>query len=366
MVVLTTLAAEGTPVMTLDLFREWRLAGVEGCVLALHDERDELGGEFEGLGASVDRARIPPSGARRYPAIVRAVASACRARRPSAVLSMPFGWHAFVSWGARLGGVSTTAAHVGSYPPYWQGRAFWKFRAEVLVGRPVTTRLVCCSRYVEEGVRRHFAPFAGNTVVAYNGCDTYGIERRSELARAARPRERLRVGMVARVDSSKDHETLIRAVAVSPRRSDLELWIIGDGAGRPGLEKLVAELAIAGQVRFLGMRRDVPELLAQLDVFAFSVKEDEGLGIALIEAMAAGVPIVATDVGACREVLDDGALGTLVPPRDAPALAAALAEVGAGGHEIEQRTERARAKAHGTFSRQAMAAAYLEALDLDA
>ena len=62
------------------------------------------------------------------------------------------------------------------------------------------------------------------------------------------------------------------------------------------------------------MRRDVPELVGQLDLFVFATTSDEGLGIALIEAMAVGVPVVASDVGACREVLDDGALGLLVPP----------------------------------------------------
>ncbi len=64
-----------------------------------------------------------------------------------------------------------------------------------------------------------------------------------------------------------------------------------------------------------------------MDVFVFSTTAEEGLGIALIEAMAAGVPVVASDVPACREVLDNGALGVLVPPGDAAALAAAIAGV---------------------------------------
>ena len=75
---------------------------------------------------------------------------------------------------------------------------------------------------------------------------------------------------------------------------------------------------------FWGPRSDVPELLGQMDVFAFSTTRDEGFGIALIEAMAAGLPVVASDVPACREVLDDGAAGILVPAGDPAPLAQAI------------------------------------------
>ena len=60
------------------------------------------------------------------------------------------------------------------------------------------------------------------------------------------------------------------------------------------------------RVNFLGSRRDIPDLLSKIDIFVFSVKEDEGFGVALAEAMAAGVPILASDVGACLEILCNG------------------------------------------------------------
>ena len=65
---------------------------------------------------------------------------------------------------------------------------------------------------------------------------------------------------------------------------------------------------------FLGSRTDIPNLLANADIFALSTKGEEGFGIVLIEAMAAGLPIIATDVSACREVLDNGNAGILIPP----------------------------------------------------
>jgi glycosyltransferase involved in cell wall biosynthesis len=112
------------------------------------------------------------------------------------------------------------------------------------------------------------------------------------------------------------------------------------------------------------MRRDVPELVGQLDLFVFATTPDEGLGIALIEAMAAGVPVVASDVGACREVLDDGALGLLVPPYDPVALANAIELVRDEPEVAAARAERARRKAFEVFDAEPMAAAYAEVLGL--
>src|SRR5262249_3313107 len=80
-------------------------------------------------------------------------------------------------------------------------------------------------------------------------------------------------------------------------------------------------------VEFLVSRCDVPEQLGEIDVFAFSTTEKEGFGIVLIEALAAELPIVATDVEACREVLQDGRFGSLVPFGDAEALAAELKRI---------------------------------------
>ena len=112
------------------------------------------------------------------------------------------------------------------------------------------------------------------------------------------------------------------------------------------------------------MRRDVPELVGQLDLFVFATTPDEGLGIALIEAMAAGVPVVASDVGACREVLDDGALGLLVPPRDPAALADAIERVHDAPEAAAERAARARRKAFERFDAGRMAAAYAGLLGL--
>lgn len=134
--------------------------------------------------------------------------------------------------------------------------------------------------------------------------------------------------MVARLEQHKDQPTLIRAMALlRDQGQPLQLWLIGEGSSRPDLEALIAALDLVGSVQLLGSRRDIPQLLAATDLFVFSARPDEGFGIALAEAMAAGVPIVATDVGACHEVLEGGRLGRLVPPQDPEALAEGIREV---------------------------------------
>ena len=364
LVVLTALRAEGTPVMTRDLCVQWKAAGIAPWVLTLFDKPDDLHPEFAALGVPVVRARVPRTGRHRYWAIAREVAGAARALRPRAVLSMPFGWHAFVLAGARWAGVPVTAAHVGNYPPHWHRGAFWKFKAEVLLGRLVTDRLVCCSEYVRGGVLRHFPVPERATAVVYNGCDVAAVEARAARERARRAAGPFRVGMVATLEVHKDHPTLIEAHARLRAWLPAELWLIGNGSRRAELQALAARLGVGTSVAFLGTRRDVPELLGQLDAFAFSAKPDEGLGIALVEAMAARVPIVATDVGACREVLDGGALGALVPYGDAAAMAAALERIAVAPGAFGPVVARAADRARDVFSKEAMARGYAAQLGL--
>lgn len=88
-------------------------------------------------------------------------------------------------------------------------------------------------------------------------------------------------------------------------------------------ERLAASMGLSAMVQFLGVRHDIPELLGEADVFILATKS-EGFGIALIEAMSAGVPVIGSDVPACREVLGQGRCGLLVPVSDPSALAESI------------------------------------------
>jgi len=366
LVVISSLCAEGTPVLTLDLCGRWRSMGIEPAVITLSDSPQDLAPEFARAEIPVHSLNFAKSGRSRFAQLVASVYAVCREQRPQALLSMPFGWHAFLALGARLAGVPSVAAHVGNYPSQSMGAGFSKFRWLVQLGRPVTSKLICCSAYVERGVVDHFGVPLAETQVIYNGVDVDSIARRSAEARArAARREPLVVGMVARYEVHKDQPTLIRAARlVRDGGRPIEVWLIGDGSRRPEYERLIAELGLSASVKLLGVRRDVPELLGELDVFAFAATPDEGQGVALVEAMAAGVPVVATDVGACREVLDQGALGALVPRGDAAALAAAIEGVAQHRERARELASRAQAKALSSFTIDAMAHAYARCLKL--
>ncbi len=117
--------------------------------------------------------------------------------------------------------------------------------------------------------------------------------------------------MVARLDEIKDQETLLKAYAKIHKKCNLIL--VGDGNKRKYLEGIASELGLNIKKIFIGSKLDIPAILAEADIFAFSTTLSEGFGIALIEAMAARMPIIATDVPACREVLDNGKAAILIP-----------------------------------------------------
>lgn len=125
----------------------------------------------------------------------------------------------------------------------------------------------------------------------------------------------------ARLEEAKDHATLLRALAKVPLA---KLLLVGDGQLRPELEALAASLGIAQRVHFLGRRPDVPQLLKMADIYVHS-SHWEGFGIAAVEAMAAGLPVIASDVPGLAEVV--GKAGLLFPAGDVEALAGHIASL---------------------------------------
>jgi glycosyltransferase involved in cell wall biosynthesis len=172
--------------------------------------------------------------------------------------------------------------------------------------------------------------------------------------------------MVARFEAHKDQPTLMRAVAMLRASGfNIQVEFVGDGSRRAEFEELAMQLGIRAEVHFKGARRDVPDLLREWDLFVFSVTPDEGLGIALIEALAAGVPVIASDVGACREVLDcptHGMLGDLFPVGDAEHLADAILQFNANPDPWWDRAKLATASVQSRFSIESMAEEYLRLL----
>lgn len=165
--------------------------------------------------------------------------------------------------------------------------------------------------------------------VAPNGVDTDGILR---IPAGAREAVRASLGLgsqlvwlaVGRFEVAKDYPNMLRAFALVRRdRPGATLLLVGRGSLQPETEALVRELGLGEAVRFLGVRNDVPAVMAAADAYVMS-SAWEGMPMVLLEAAAAGLPIVATEVGGNREVVLEGQSGFLVPPRDENALAAAM------------------------------------------
>jgi L-malate glycosyltransferase len=165
--------------------------------------------------------------------------------------------------------------------------------------------------------------------VLYNGIDVDAFAAGGATSGSRLDaRHELRVGpddfvlmQVARLDYLKDHATAVRTLArVSERAPNARLVLVGDGPERPAIEAQVRNLNLGDKVRFLGTRKDVDRLLHGADVFLLT-SVSEGIPLTVIEAMATGLPVVATDVGGMSEVVADGATGFLAPAKDDAALA---------------------------------------------
>lgn len=166
---------------------------------------------------------------------------------------------------------------------------------------------------------------------------------RAELGATDRTRV---VSLVQRLSEPKTPWIFVDAMrAVAERHPDAMLWIVGDGKLREQTERGVAEAGLASRTRFLGMRKDVPALIAASDVVVHSSIR-EGLPRVVLETLHTGTPLVATAVGGVPEVVKDGVNGLTVPPEDAPALARAIDAVLSDPAGARRRSELGHAAVH--------------------
>jgi len=151
-----------------------------------------------------------------------------------------------------------------------------------------------------------------------------GAAVRAELGLGGAPL----VGLVANIRGSKGHDVFLEAArAVLAGEPAARFLIVGDGIGFDDVRRRVAALGLEGAVRMTGFRRDVPELMAALDVLVLPSIRSEAASQVIPQALAVGTPVVATTVGGSGELVRDGETGRLVPPGDAGVLAAAVLEL---------------------------------------
>jgi len=148
---------------------------------------------------------------------------------------------------------------------------------------------------------------------------------------------------------AKNHHLLIEAFGLAIKECpDLRLWLVGDGPALNDVRDHVKRKGLSDYVSFLGTRDDVPDLLAASDIFVLS-SDWEGMPLAVIEAMAAGKPVIATCVGAIPEMVRDGVEGLIVPPGDKEAIVNAILRLTLDSNEREQMGRAASRRAKETF-----------------
>lgn len=178
-------------------------------------------------------------------------------------------------------------------------------------------KVICISDQAKENLSL-FHPSLTNICTIYNGVNIDKFHNAKPLENLRS--EKTKVVMVAGFRYQKDQDTLIRSFTHLDKNK-YELWLVGDGARRPTIENLIKESNLESNVKLLGIREDIPEVLQSADVVVMS-SHFEGLSLSNIEGMSVGKPFIASDVDGLREVVSG--YGLLFPPGDDEALASII------------------------------------------
>jgi glycosyltransferase involved in cell wall biosynthesis len=258
--------------------------------------------------------------------------------------------HMFTSnvWGTVLGRLSRTPVVVAHEHTWsFEGAPLRRFLDRELIARFGDAFVACSGEDMRRMIEiEHIAPerlrLIPNGIAVPDAGSPHDVRAELGVARDAPV-----VGAVGRLTAQKAFDVLLRAAArLRVEFPGLQVLIAGDGEQRAALQSLAEELDLRDTVRFLGVRSDVPDVLAALDVAALSSRA-EGIPLAALEYMEAARPVVATRVGGLSEMIEDGVQGLLVQPGDPDALAGAIAQLlrdparreamGAAGRERRRR-----------------------------
>lgn len=225
------------------------------------------------------------------------------------------------SWGVLFGSIARRPVVVHEHTSYGGATHRARLLYRWWIGR-LATRVVCVSEDVAAHVCRLGVP-AEKVIVVPNAVTTQGHMTRAEARQALRldPSEFV-IGIVGRLRTEKRHDLLLHALAHLRSEIKVLLCVIGDGPRREMLESLADRLGVGDSVVWIGERTDAPALYAAFDITVLC-SDFEGLPLAALESLAAGVPVVATEVGGLPALLRDGG-GVLVPAGDSVSLADAL------------------------------------------
>lgn len=261
---------------------------------------------------------------RRRARFIWALSRKLRELKADVVMSYAFGNHAMVAMASWLAGVPRNYVRVAGDP----NRHYIKSWRLTNLARPFCTGEIAVSQSTARMLREKMGLPAERIHTIENGCEVEEIEARVAAVRAKRTKSpALQLLMISRMDDAKDHETLLGALAELRRSGmNVELTLAGDGPSRTSHEALAKSLGITDAVKFLGNCKNIVEQLGQADILVHSTRT-EGMPNVLLEAMAGRVPIIASDIPPCREVLNNGKCGLLFPKENRTGLIAAIRQL---------------------------------------
>jgi glycosyltransferase involved in cell wall biosynthesis len=185
---------------------------------------------------------------------------------------------------------------------------------------PLAQKIITVSEYDKVIALKNKVTFADKLVTIHNGVPDY-----EPFLRANQKTDRPKIVMVARFEAPKDHITLLNNLA-SLRNMNWSVDLVGDGPLKEKAEEVSRTLGLTDRVRFWGARQDVPQILAQAQIFVL-ISNYEGFPLSILEAMRAGLPVIASEVGGVSEAVIDGVTGYLIPRGDSRKLQQCLAKL---------------------------------------
>jgi len=199
---------------------------------------------------------------------------------------------------------------------------------------PFSDKIICVSDY-DRLIAKKTGINSQKLVTVHNGMK----DITSRLLSDPENSNPVKIAMIARFDKQKDYQTLIQAFP----GLDAELILVGDGVNLEKIRQQSVQLGISNRVKFLGFRQDIAEILADVQIFTL-ISNWEGLPCTIIEAMRAGLPVVASDVGGVKEIVIEAKTGYVIAPGDVDALHQKLAYLINNKHVRKQMGELARHK----------------------
>ncbi|MBU1086344.1 MAG: glycosyltransferase [Candidatus Omnitrophica bacterium] len=217
-----------------------------------------------------------------------------------------------------------------------------------------TKKIICCSKAVADFVRKNENIDPRKIQVIYNGIDVNKFEVVSSVKK--QENKRFTIGCVASLVEHKGHKYLLEAAkeVLGALPDKVRFMLVGDGVLRQQLEEQARTLGIAEYVSFMGNVKNIEALIGTFDIGVLPSCEREGLGLALLEAMAGGIPVIGTNVGGIPEIIENKKNGILVKPYDSKSIAQAIIAMCNDWPRTKTMGEKARLTVEKKFSKEGM------------